>query len=118
MESKELTCIVCPRGCKLTVKQIEDEFQVSGNFCKRGIDYGIKEVVNPVRKVTSTVRISGAKYKRLPVITDQEISKGEMFRVMEELNKVTIEAPIKYGDIIIKNILDTDVNIIASRSME
>ncbi|ERJ11629.1 DUF1667 domain-containing protein [Haloplasma contractile] len=119
MFKKELTCIVCPRGCKLTVtkENEQDDLAVSGNFCKRGINYGINEILNPTRQVTSTVRINGAVYKRLPVITDKEIVKGDIFKVMEELNKVTVEAPVKYGDIVIKNILNSDVNIIASRSM-
>ncbi len=118
MFKKELICIICPRGCRLTVTKVDNDYIVSGNFCKRGIEYGIKEVVNPVRKVTSTVRINNSIYPRLPVVTDKEISKDDIFKVMEELNKVTVQAPVKYGDIIINHVLGTDVNIIASRSME
>jgi CxxC motif-containing protein len=98
-------------------KEAED-FKVTGNLCKRGITYGIHEVVNPLRKVTSTVRIKDALYPRLPVITDQEVSKEIILNVMDEINKVSIKAPIKYADIIIKDVLNTDVNVIASRSME
>lgn len=119
MFKKDMICIVCPRGCNLTVtKNDQDEFQVSGNFCKRGVKYGISEVVNPVRQVTSTVKIEGAAHPRLPVITDHEIPKDLIFKVMNEINQVEIQAPIKCGDIIIKGILNTDVNIIASRSMD
>jgi CxxC motif-containing protein len=117
MEPQKLTCIVCPRGCQLTVSKISDEFNVEGNRCKRGIDYGIKEVVNPVRKITSTVKVKNAMYSRLPVISDQEISKGLMFEVMKELNKVELTAPVNYGDIVIENVLNTGVNIVASRSL-
>ncbi|QVK18471.1 DUF1667 domain-containing protein [Mycoplasmatota bacterium] len=118
MFKKEMICIVCPRGCKLTVTKENEEYQVNGNFCKRGIKYGISEIVNPVRQVTSTVKIDGATHRRLPVITDREIPKDLIFKVMNEINQVSIQAPVKCGEIIIKNVLNTDANIIASRSME
>jgi len=118
MLKKEMICIVCPRGCKLTVNKENEDFIVSGNFCKRGITYGINEMINPVRQVTSTVKIEGAVSSRLPVITDKEIAKEAIFEVMKEINKVSIKAPIKYGDVIISHVLNTDVNIIASRSMD
>ncbi len=118
MFKKEMTCIVCPRGCILTVTKKDGDYQVEGNLCKRGINYGIKEVINPVRQVTSTVKIEDSIHPRLPVVTDKEISKDLIFEVMDEINKVTLKAPIHYRDIIIKNICGTDVNIIASRSMD
>lgn len=117
MDGKNLICIVCPRGCRLTVTKENDEYQVTGNLCKRGITYGINEVVAPKRKVTSTVKINGAIYERLPVITDKEIPKELIFKVMEEITKATVTAPISYGDIIIFNVLNTGVNVVASRSM-
>lgn len=118
MFKKEITCIVCPKGCKLTVTKENEDYQVSGNFCKRGVKYGITEVVNPVRQVTSTICIKDSLHPRLPVITDKEISKDLIFKAMAEINKVSVKAPVQYGDVIIKNILNTDVNIIASRSMD
>lgn len=118
MFEKEMICIVCPRGCKLTVKKENDDIDVSGNFCKRGITYGTNEILHPVRQVTSTVKIDGAIHERLPVITDKEIPKELIFKVMEAINHVAVKAPIKYGDIIIKNVCDTDANIIASRTMK
>lgn len=119
MIEKKLICIVCPKGCQLTVsKNDNDDYEVSGNFCKRGIMYGINEVINPVRRVTSTVKIENAILPRLPVITDKDVSKDIIFDVMKEINKVSVIAPIRYKDVIIKNILNTDVNIIASRSMD
>ena len=117
MEPKKLTCIVCPRGCQLTVSKIEDEFKIEGNRCKRGIPYAVSEVTNPVRKITSTVKINNAMYPRLPVITDQEIPKGLIFDIMKEIDQVELTSPVNYGDVIIENVLDTGVNIIASRSL-
>ena len=67
---KELICIVCPRGCHLT---IDDNMNVKGNFCPRGKQYAINEVTCPKRMLTSTVKIISSSIKRLPVITSDEI---------------------------------------------
>lgn len=112
---KELICITCPRGCHLTVD--EESKTVSGNFCKRGEAYGLQEVLNPKRVITSTVTIIGASLKRLPVRTDKPIDKKLMFLVMKELDSIIVKSPIKCGDIIVANILGTDVNIISSRDL-
>lgn len=117
---KEMICIVCPIGCRLTVTQIEgaeSKYKVTGNKCKRGEVYAIKEMSHPQRVVPTTVVIENAHLKRLPVKTDKAIGKELIFEVMKEVNKVKVTAPIKLGDIIIENILGTDVNIVATRSM-
>ena len=112
---KELICICCPRGCHLKVD--EKTLEVSGNSCPRGKDYGIAEVTNPVRVITSTVKIKGAELKRLPVKTSKPISKKLMFDVMKVLEDIVVTSPIKRGTIIVNNILGTDVNIIACRDL-
>lgn len=113
---KELICIVCPMGCRLEV-DVDNDYHVTGNQCKRGESYGKKELINPTRTITSTVKVVNGIYPRLPVKTDREISKKLILLVMRELDKVFVEAPVKKGDIIISNILGTSVNIVASRSM-
>lgn len=112
---KELICIVCPRGCHLSVD--EENLKVSGNSCPRGEAYGISEVTNPTRVITSTVKIKNTSISRLPVKTDKPISKKLIFKVMELLDNVEIIDHVKRGDVILKNILDTDVNIIACRDL-
>lgn len=113
---KDLVCIVCPMGCRLKV-DIENDYAVTGNQCKRGVTYAKKELTSPTRTITSTVVIEGAIHNRMPVKTDQEIDKKLILDVMKELDKVRIKSPTKVGDIIIENILGTGVNIVASRSM-
>ena len=121
MENKKLVCIVCPKGCRLTLIQdgnCKSGYKVTGNGCNRGIDYGIKELTNPTRVLTSTVKIEGAIMKRLPVRTKGDIPKSLVFESMELLNHIEVYAPIKMGDIIIKDILGTGVDLIASKSMD
>jgi CxxC motif-containing protein len=81
------------------------------------VDYGIKEMTNPTRVLTSTVHISDASVKRLPVKTAGTIPKPFLKQAMEIVNQVEVKAPITVGQIIINNILDTGVDIVASRSM-
>ncbi len=113
---KELICIACPIGCHLEIFP-EDDYRVEGNQCKRGIAYGKKELTNPTRMVTSTVLIRNGIYPRVPVITKGEVPKGLVFDVMKEINKVVVESPIKRGEVVIKNVLNTGVDVVTSRSM-
>ncbi|MFA6796202.1 MAG: DUF1667 domain-containing protein [Bacilli bacterium] len=112
---KELICISCPRGCHLKVD--EKTLEVTGNSCPRGKIYGISEVTNPVRIITSTVKISGASSPRVSVKTDKPIAKNKMFEVMKLLDKVELKSPVNIGDIVLSNILGTDVNIVVTKKM-
>lgn len=111
---KEMICITCPKGCHLQVD--EHTFSVTGNSCPRGAEYGKNELLHPVRVVTSTVCLSGAAISRLPVKTDRPLPKEKMFDCMRLLDHVTVSAPVQVGQVLLKNILDTDVNIVATKS--
>ncbi|EKQ56545.1 MULTISPECIES: DUF1667 domain-containing protein [unclassified Clostridium] len=112
---KELICICCPKGCHLKVDAQMNNVQ--GNGCGRGEEYGINEVTNPVRIITSTVKVENGELPVVPVKTNAPISKGLNFKCMEEINKAIVSAPIKIGQVIIKNILGTGVDIVATRSI-
>lgn len=118
--NRELVCITCPIGCRLTISkgQNDIDFIVDGNQCQRGVRYAIEEMTNPTRMIPTTVVITGSHLKRLPVRTESPIPKNLIFDCMKEINKVIVKAPVKIGDVIIKNILNTGVNIIATRSMD
>lgn len=120
MEAKDMVCIVCPLGCKLRV--VKDDasqtgYIVEGNKCFRGADYGVNEMTNPTRVLTTTVTLSDASIKRLPVRTSGRIPKDHIKKAMESINKVEVKAPIATGQVVIKNILNTGVDVIASRSI-
>lgn len=113
---QEIICIVCPRGCHLKVDP-ENDYEVTGNACPRGISYGKAELKNPTRVITSTVKIKGAGLTRCPVKTDQAVPKTKMWEIMQLINSVTLEAPVKTGDIIIERILDTEANLVVCRDI-
>ena len=118
IDINELTCIVCPVGCKLTVEKQGDEYVVKGNVCKRGQDYAIEELTHPTRMLTSTVKLANSTHVRLPVHSSAPIPKGKIFEAMDVINSVVAKAPLQVGDPVIKNILDTGVDICASRTIK
>lgn len=121
MKTQNLTCIGCPLGCPLQV--ILDDTgavaSVKGNTCPRGDSYARKEVTNPTRIVTSTVRVSGSKDSAttVSVKTDSDISKNKIFDCIKEIKNITVCAPVKIGDIIKTNVAGTGVNIVATKNV-
>ena len=114
--TRELTCIICPKGCNIKVEMENNEIKsIEGNTCKRGYDYAYSEVTNPVRTITSTVKMENGKM--LSVKTDKPIPKELIFKCMEEINKVTAKAPVKIGDVLIENVLNTGSNVVAPQNI-
>ncbi len=114
MKKRDLTCIVCPRGCALSV-ELDDSgavVSVSGNLCKRGEKYAIDECTNPMRVVTSTVRCRDGAV--VSCKTADSIPKSLVFDVMKEINKTVAENTLSVGDVIISNVLGTGVDVVAT----
>ncbi|SFB71177.1 DUF1667 domain-containing protein [Butyrivibrio sp. YAB3001] len=119
MEKRELTCIGCPMGCMLTVSMENGEVvEVAGNTCPKGDIYARKEVVNPTRIVTSTVKISGGDKERVSCKTASDIPKDKIFEVMKDIDGALVKAPVHIGDILIQDVAGTGVDVIATRNIE
>ena len=117
MSKAEYTCIVCPVTCRITVEETADGLKVSGNVCKRGERHAIAEHTEPVRMLTTTVVLHGANINRLPVISTAEVPKRLLNQCIGELYTVEVSAPVKCGDVIVKNICGTGVDVVAARSI-
>lgn len=117
MDVKKFTCINCPFGCSLTAYVDNNDIKVEGNRCKRGENYAINEIKDPKRIVTSTSKVRGGDRPVVSVKTANEIPKRLIFDVMKEINKVTVKAPVSIGDIVIKNVLDTGADIVATSNV-
>lgn len=117
MKKHELVCIVCPLGCRLDVVEENGDYNVDGNKCPRGSVYGVKELTNPTRVVTSSVKITGGLLNRIPVKTNGDIPKEKVFECMRMLDNIELKAPVNAGDIIIENIFGTGIDVVTSRSM-
>ena len=110
-----LICIVCPRGCHL---EVDDNNNVTGNFCPRGKNYAISEITNPTRIVTSTMKVLNSDEVRVPVKTSKPIKKDLMFEIMDKINSKLVYAPIKIGDILIENVDGDNTDIIATKNID
>ncbi|MBK5252886.1 MAG: DUF1667 domain-containing protein [Peptostreptococcaceae bacterium] len=119
MIDKTFTCIVCPNGCKLNATVLEDnKLVVTGNKCIKGIDFANNEIFNPKRMLTTTVKTTFNSMPYLPVRTESEIPKEKVFQVMNVLRTTVIKRQLKVGDIVIENVLDTGINVIATMNTE
>lgn len=119
MEIRELTCICCPMGCQMKVAMQDGEIcRVSGNTCKRGEIYARKEVTAPTRIITSTVQVLYGERPVVSVKTQSDIPKEKVRICMQKLKDVKVEAPIRIGDVVVENIAETGVHVVATRSVE
>ena len=118
IETRELICIGCPLGCPLTVEMKGTEVvSVTGNTCPNGDRYARKEVTDPRRTVTSTVRVLGGSLPVVSVKTAQDIPKNKIFDCMQELATIRVKAPVQEGDVIVSYIPNTGVLVIATKEI-
>ena len=119
MEIRNLTCIGCPMGCPLTVKLEDPEgISIEGYTCKRGAVYGKKEVTNPTRIVTTTVRVSGGTEPVVSVKTKEDIPKDQIFACIRAMKEITVPAPVHNGDVVLHDAAHTGVDVIATKNVE
>jgi CxxC motif-containing protein len=115
---KEIICIGCPLGCILTVDHNQKKVQeISGNRCNQGLKYAEKELFNPERTLTTTVKVKNGHLTLVSVRTSKPIPKNHVFDAMNLLASIEVEAPIKIGKIIIQNLFDTNVSVIATKNI-
>lgn len=117
MKERNLTCIVCPRGCALRVT-LDDSGKpqdIEGNACKRGKTYAVDECTHPRRTVTTTVRREGGML--LPVKTSGTVPKELVFEIIKEINAYTAPKDASLGDVLIENVLGTGVNVVVTGSV-
>lgn len=118
-QAKELVCIRCPIGCVISVMGNPDgTLHITGNTCNRGAEYAQKELTNPMRMVTSTVRVHKGKQAVVPVKTREDIPKGKIMDCMEALRDVELEAPIHMGDVALANVAGTGVDMVVTKDVD
>lgn len=118
MSIKKLICIGCPLGCPIEVEQDGTEIvSVKGNTCPRGDSYARKELTNPTRIVTTTVRVEGGEQRMVSVKTQKDIPKEKIFACMEEIRGLTVTAPVAIGDVVLENVAGTGVDIVATKTV-
>ncbi|MCK9287753.1 MAG: DUF1667 domain-containing protein [Sphaerochaetaceae bacterium] len=112
-----ITCIICPKGCRISISQIDGELTIDGYQCSRGNDYARQVVEFPVQMLTTTVSASHDHHIRIPVKTTREIPVNTIKEAMRKIRAVRIALPVRIGEVIVENLLDLDVDVIATDSV-
>ena len=106
---RKMTCIICPRGCALTANVTASGVTVTGNTCPKGEQYAVTECTAPVRTVTATVRVSNRENRMVSVKTETPVPKEKMMDVMAALRKITLEAPISIGAVVLEDVFGSRI---------
>lgn len=122
MKQKELICVICPNGCQLEA-DIEEGSRVfvkdiRGHLCEKGPEWAEQELVNPMRTIASNIIIEEGDFPLMSVRTDSPIPLKKIFNVMKEIKGLQLKAPVKTGDILIKDVSGLPCNIIATRNVQ
>jgi len=121
MEKRELTCVVCPAGCRITVTLEDGKVtDVQGQTCARGKTYAENEVTHPVRTLTTTVFVTGSQSgaRTLPVKTSRPIARELLFDAMKELAGFAAAAPIAAGTVLLKDFMEPGCDLVACKTVQ
>ena len=119
MPEKEITCTVCPIGCKILVKSDGKKVDlIQGYNCKRGVEYATNEALDPKRMLASSVLVENGEWPLLSVKTSQPVPKEKIYSVLDEIKKIRVKAPIKRGTVILKNVAGTNIDIISTKTIK
>ncbi len=113
----ETICIVCPNGCRLTVKSTSKGLVVTGNKCSKGEKYGRDEASDPRRVVTCVARTSSSHYPCIPVKTEKAVPKKMIPHLLKAVYRLELNLPLKRGQRVIKNFEDSGIDVVLTRSI-
>lgn len=125
IETLQFNCTTCPSECLLTVEIERDDNgnvarvrSVTGNSCPRGDKFAHQEPTCPMRVLTTTVAVYGGDEALLPVRTAEAIPLALHAQAMALIRGLVVNAPIRMGDVVLPNLLDTNINLVASMDIE
>jgi CxxC motif-containing protein len=116
---QEITCIVCPIGCKITVQSDGTSAKaLTGHRCKEGITYATTEALDPRRMLTSSILVKNGDWPLVSVKSTQPVPKKDIFNVLKRIQSTSVNAPVKRGDILISNVENLNIDIIATKTIK
>jgi CxxC motif-containing protein len=117
-EKKHFVCVVCPVGCEIDVVHDGGKIiSMEGNKCEKSEEFVTQELIEPMRILTTTVCIERSRWPVIPVRTDRAVPKRLFSRIMRQLRRIELQAPVNMLDVVVSDVLGTGANIIATRSM-
>lgn len=119
MKERRFTCIVCPSGCDIVVRTDSDGSRtVEGNTCPRGEEYVLQEMDDPRRTIATSVMVKGGELPLASVRTDRTIPKGEIKTVMREISRLSVQAPVHAGTVLIRDVCGLGSDVIITKNVE
>lgn len=125
IETLQFNCTTCPSECLLTVEvergadgAVTEVRSVTGNSCPRGNKFAHQELTCPMRVLTTTVAVSCGDEALLPVRTAEAIPLELHAQAMDLIRGLVVKAPIRMGDTVLPNLLNTGINLIASMDID
>jgi len=117
-EKKHFICVVCPIGCEIDIVHDGSKIiSMEGNKCERSEEFVSQELIEPMRILTTTVRIQGSRWAVIPVRTDKSVPKRLFPSMMRQLRHIKVQTPVNMLDVVVRDVLGTGANIIATRTM-
>ena len=118
VEKKHFVCVVCPIGCEIDVVHDGDKIvSLEGNKCEKAEEFVRQELIEPMRILTTTVRLGGSRWPVIPVRTDKPVPKRLFANVMRQIRRIELQAPVNMLDVVVKDVLRTGANVIATRTL-
>jgi CxxC motif-containing protein len=117
-EKTHFVCVVCPVGCEIDVVHEGSKIvSMEGNKCEKSEEFVSQELIEPMRILTTTLRIQGARWPVIPVRTDKAVPKRLFPLIMKRLGRINLRAPVNMLDVVVKDVLHTGASIITTRTM-
>jgi len=117
-EKRHFVCVVCPIGCEIDVVHDGSKIiSMEGNKCEKSEEFVSQELIEPMRILTTTVRIQGSRWPVIPVRTDKSVPKRLFPRIMKQLRRIKLQSPVSMMDVVVSDILHTGANVITTRTM-
>lgn len=117
IQFEKVICVTCPKGCTLEVTRDGNTVVSVVNGCKRGHEYAQQELTDPRRMVATSVRVSGGLHPLLPVYTSAPFPKPSISKLLAILREIEVQAPVGLDDVVLENVLNTGINVQASRKI-
>ncbi|NBH71305.1 DUF1667 domain-containing protein [Clostridiaceae bacterium] len=115
---REFTCIICPNGCEIQAEIVDGALtSVTGHTCPKGEAYVKQELADPRRNIATSVLVQGGELPLASVRLTNPIPKDRIFDAMAEIRKVSLQAPVVAGTVVVAGILGYDSDVIVTKAV-
>ncbi|MFO7880974.1 MAG: DUF1667 domain-containing protein [Kosmotogaceae bacterium] len=113
-----ITCTVCPVGCKIFVSDEDGEIVIEGNRCEKGYEYAMNEIIRPKRTLPTNVKVINGELPLVSVKSSKPVDREKIVDIMERIKEISVEAPVKIGDVVAEDIDEEGTSLVATRNVD